>query len=102
MMVPQTPGSKTRTKEFQHPGLWHSHDDLEIMRTNALGGVEPWASEYKRFSSDPYAQASYEMKGPHAVISRGVISNYSSFESDVRAAYQNAIMCKSIKRYIQS
>lgn len=34
------------------------------------------------------------MKGPYAVLSRGVISNYSSFDSDVRAAYQNAIMCK--------
>lgn len=32
------------------------------------------------------------MQGPHAVLSRGAISNYSSFTSDTRAAYQNALM----------
>ncbi|GLI81032.1 hypothetical protein PoHVEF18_009401 [Penicillium ochrochloron] len=32
------------------------------------------------------------MQGPHPVISRGAISNYTSFANDARAAYQNAIM----------
>ncbi|XRM40164.1 hypothetical protein ABZX51_003484 [Aspergillus tubingensis] len=92
MMVPDTPGSKNRTNQFQHPGLWHSHDQLELMRTNVLNGVEPWASAYTRFAQDPYSNASYEMQGPYPVISRGQISNYTSFHDDSRAAYQNAIM----------
>jgi hypothetical protein len=33
------------------------------------------------------------MQGPHEVISRGSVSNYTSFANDARAAYQNAIMC---------
>lgn len=96
-VVPTTEGSKKRTSEFQHPGLWHSHADLETMRKNALGGVEPWASAYSRFSNDSYSRATYTMQGPHAVISRGAISNYTSFANDARAAYQNAIMCKSLR-----
>ncbi|KAJ5461738.1 uncharacterized protein N7458_003290 [Penicillium daleae] len=91
-VVPTTEGSKKRTSDFQHPGLWHSHADLETMRKNALGGVEPWASAYSRFSNDSYSLATYKMQGPHAVISRGAISNYTSFTNDARAAYQNAIM----------
>lgn len=94
-MVPATEGSKKRTSEFQHPGLWHSHADLETMRKNALGGVEPWASAYLRFSNDSYSQVTYKIQGPHPVISRGVVSNYTSFANDARAAYQNAIMCKN-------
>ncbi|KAI3009638.1 hypothetical protein CBS147346_1976 [Aspergillus niger] len=92
MMVPDTPGSKNRTNQFQHPGLWHSHSQLELMRNNVLKGVEPWASAYTRFAKDPYSSASYEMQGPYPVISRGQISNYTSFHDDSRAAYQNAIM----------
>jgi hypothetical protein len=33
------------------------------------------------------------MLGPKAVLCRGTCSNYTSFASDVRAAYQNALMC---------
>ncbi|KAJ5751234.1 hypothetical protein N7533_008262 [Penicillium manginii] len=71
------------------------HADLETMRKNALGGVEPWASAYSRFSNDSYSLSTYKMQGPNPVISRSAISNYTSFANDARAAYQIAIMCKS-------
>jgi len=63
------------------------------MRNNVLGGVEPWKSTYDSFSNDSYSLSTYTMRGPFPVISRGGVSNYSSFTSDARAAYQNAIMC---------
>lgn len=62
------------------------------MWTKVVEDAEPWASGFKIFSSDQYSQSSYEMQGPHAIISRGSVSNYSSFENDAKAAYQNAIM----------
>ncbi|KAJ5679906.1 chondroitin AC/alginate lyase [Penicillium macrosclerotiorum] len=96
MIVPHTAGSKNRTNQFQHPGLWHSHDQLEMIRKNVLANVDPWASAYTRFSNDTYSQPTYTMQGPHSVISRGTVSNYTSFSNDARAAYQNAIMCKTI------
>ncbi len=83
---------KRRPADFQHPGLWHTHEDLERMRTSVADRLEPWYSAFANFSADIYSSSSYKMKGPFPVISRGSISNYTSFTSDARAAWQNALM----------
>lgn len=95
-VVPSTlPGTKTKPREFVHPGLWHTHEDLERIRTNVEKGVDPWKSAYEKFSQDQYSQANYTMQGPLSVIERGAHSNYAPFTADVRAAWQNSLMCKS-------
>lgn len=78
--------------DFIHPGIWHTHEDLERIRTNVLSGDEPWASAHANFSSDTYSQSTYVIQGPKSVISRGSISNYTTFAHDARAAWQNALM----------
>ncbi|KAI6914780.1 hypothetical protein KC318_g466 [Hortaea werneckii] len=83
---------KSRPSEFVHPGLWHTHEDLERMRTNVLDGTDPWKTYFDKFSRDQYSLANYTMQGPHSVLSRGGVSNYSSFTEDVRAAWQNSLM----------
>ncbi|KAL3419810.1 hypothetical protein PVAG01_08308 [Phlyctema vagabunda] len=83
---------KSKPGDFVHPGLWHTHEDLERIRSNSLGGVEPWASAYAVFKTDSYSLASYTMQGPKAVLARGKTSNYTTFTNDVRAAWQNALM----------
>lgn len=83
---------KRLTREFNHPGIWHTHDDLELIRTSVERGLEPWASTFAAFRADSYSLATYNMQGPHSVISRGGISNQSSLSSDSRAAYHNSIM----------
>ncbi|KAH2822130.1 hypothetical protein KXW76_007877, partial [Aspergillus fumigatus] len=90
--VDSTKYLKRRPGDFVHPGIWHTHEDLERIRTNVISKKDPWASAYEKFSADEYSQANYQMQGPHAVISRGKISNYTSFAHDVRAAWQNALM----------
>src|SRR5262249_30152767 len=69
-----------------------THADLERMRNGVLQKREPWASAYQQFSADSYSQANYTMQGPKAYLSRGHISNYTTFTNDVRAAWQNALM----------
>ncbi|GAC75879.1 hypothetical protein PANT_18c00103 [Moesziomyces antarcticus T-34] len=83
---------KRRPADFQHPGLWHTHEDLERMRIGVANQLEPWCSAFANFSADVYSSSSYKMKGPFPVISRGSVSNYTSFTSDARAAWQNALM----------
>ncbi|KAE8421344.1 chondroitin AC/alginate lyase [Aspergillus pseudocaelatus] len=83
---------KRNPGDFVHPGIWHTHEDLERMRDNVLRNKEPWASAYQRFRADQYSLANYTMEGPATVISRGKVSNYSSFAHDARAAWQNALM----------
>ena len=86
------PGAKKRPGEFVHPGLWHTHDDLERIRKNVEDEKEPWKSAYDAFSTDEYSQSSYTMQGPKSVLCRGQCSNYTTFTSDTRAAWQNALM----------
>ncbi|KAF7537122.1 hypothetical protein G7054_g4002 [Neopestalotiopsis clavispora] len=90
--VPWTDGQKKAPSDFVHPGLWHTHEDLETIRNGVLAEKEPWYSTYNLFANDTYSQSAYTMQGPKAVISRGAISNYTTFSADARAAYQNAIM----------
>lgn len=49
---------KTRVGDFVHPGLWHTHDDLERIRTGVMAGKEPWKTAYSAFSNDSYSQSS--------------------------------------------
>ncbi|KAF2220425.1 chondroitin AC/alginate lyase [Elsinoe ampelina] len=83
---------KRRTSEFIHPGIWHTHEDLERIREGVVNGCEPWASAYVAFSADSYSQSNYSMQGPESVISRGLVSNFTTFANDSRAAWQNALM----------
>lgn len=105
------PGMKTRIGEFVHPGLWHTHDDLERIRIGVQNDAEPWRSAYTNFTIDTFSSSEvrsyrviwqifadnshyiqYQMKGPHPVLCRGACSNYTSFSYDARAAWQNALM----------
>lgn len=55
--VSNTWGQKQRVGDFVHPGLWHTHDDLERMRTGVQRGESPWSKAYANFSTDSYSQA---------------------------------------------
>ncbi|PQE27964.1 gpi anchored protein [Rutstroemia sp. NJR-2017a BVV2] len=73
---------KNSPGDFNHPGLWHSHDDLERMRTNVIAGNDPWKSAFDKFSVDKYSLANYTMQGPKTVLVRGTGSNYTNFTQD--------------------
>jgi hypothetical protein len=57
-VTPQVLGSKSRVGDFVHPGLWHTHDDLERIRLGVSNGLEPWKSAYANFSLDSFSQSS--------------------------------------------
>lgn len=100
-VIPQSlPGAKRLSADFVHPGLWHTHSDLETIRNNVLNGINPWKTTYEDFRVDKFSLTNYTMQGPDPVLSRGSISNYTSFTSDVRAAYQNALMYLSTKHLL--
>lgn len=51
------PGMKTRVGDFIHPGLWHTHDDLERIRLGVQNGTEPWKSAYLNFTTDTFSSS---------------------------------------------
>lgn len=55
--VPSFPGMKTRIGQFVHPGIWHTHDDLERIRLGIETGEDPYASAFLKFSADIYSAA---------------------------------------------
>lgn len=54
--VPSLPGMKKRIGDFVHPGLWHTHDDLERIKNGVEQKKEPWISAYANFSQSTYSQ----------------------------------------------
>lgn len=51
-------GMKKRVGDFIHPGLWHTHDDLERIRLGVLNKQDPWKTAFVNFSTDSFSQAS--------------------------------------------
>lgn len=51
------PGMKTRVGEFIHPGIWHTHDDLERIRLGVQNGTEPWKSAFVNFTTDRFSSS---------------------------------------------
>lgn len=43
--------------DFIHPGLWHTHDDLERIKTGVEDKLEPWSSAYEKFRDDELSQS---------------------------------------------
>jgi hypothetical protein len=60
---------KSRPGDFVHPGLWHTHDDLERIRNGVLAGKEPWKTAYANFSNDSYSQSSVSFPSPIIYLS---------------------------------
>lgn len=81
--VPQVFGSKKHVGEFIHPGLWHTHDDLERIRLGVAKGQEPWKSAYEKFSADSFSQSS--------------VSWIYLFRSFMRLIFDLSTLCKAQK-----
>lgn len=87
--------TKTYNYDFQHPGILHSHDDLERIRVNVAAGKQPWKSYFDIFANLSSASYSYKMNVPRQNLSRNSITQGTTnggFEADSTAAYHNALM----------
>ncbi|SFD96102.1 alginate lyase family protein [Flavobacterium phragmitis] len=87
--------------KFVHPGLLHSKEDFDRMKTNVANNVDPWLAGYNKMISNSHSSATYVMKGPVATLIRGggskeepLSDNYSTAMNDAHAAYLTAIRWK--------
>lgn len=65
----QTTGMKSRVGDFMHPGLWHTHNNLETIMIGVKDGHEPWKSAYANFSQGFYSQSNVSsLRNPHKTI----------------------------------
>lgn len=81
-------------RDFIHPGLLHSQEDLNRIKQLVKENVNPSMGSYELLKKTQESSYNYIMKGPFENISRAGKYGYTKYpcESDCNAAYYNALM----------
>jgi len=79
--------------QFVHPGLSHKLSDLDRMKAQIEAKIDPWYSSYQEMVADPKSSYDYTVQGDESFteVGRDNGVNYNAWNSDIRAAYYNAI-----------
>lgn len=79
---------------FVHPGCLFKLSDLERMRLLVESGSDPWYTSFLELQAEAQASYNYVVRGnSYTTVSRdSPYTNKSAYESDVTAAYYNALM----------
>jgi hypothetical protein len=80
--------------QFVHPGISHKKSDLDRMKYMVEAQIDPWYSSYQNMVIDSKSSYNYVVQGKASFTELGRDSkvNYNAWNSDIRAAYYNAIM----------
>jgi hypothetical protein len=84
--------------KFQHPGVLVSKAQLEFVKAQVNGKVEPFYTEYQRAAASPWGSLEYKIQGPYTggVIQCGSHSKPSfgckEVDMDASAAYIQALL----------
>ncbi len=91
---PQTKGQPRSAQAFTHPGLLHTRDDFERMRSRVAKGEQPWLDGWRKLTANRHSAASWR-PSPREVVYRGFDGknpeNYSSLFHDAAAAHALAL-----------
>ena len=84
----------TVNAQFVHPGITHKKSDLDRMKYMVEAQIDPWYSSYKQMAADSKSSYNYVVQGKESftLLARDAPrTNYKAWNSDIRAAYYNAI-----------
>ncbi len=81
---------------FNHPGLLHSRNQLDLIKNKIAVSQEPWMSGYTSLCTHSQADYNYSVNGGYATVGRGNDPgdnvNKGEFDADCNAAHYNALM----------
>ncbi|CDF78751.1 chondroitin AC/alginate lyase family protein (PL 8), partial [Formosa agariphila KMM 3901] len=79
--------------QFVHPGITHKKSDLDRMKDMVRAQVDPWYTSYQEMVIDSKSSYDYVVQGDPSFTELGRDSgvNYGAWNSDIRAAYYNAL-----------
>ena len=77
---------------FNHPGLFHSQNDLDRMREAVKAKEEPIFSGFKILQESLHSKSNYKMQGPFPEWGRAPNIRAGEARNDAKAAYENALM----------
>jgi hypothetical protein len=79
---------------FVHPGVAHSNESIEFIKTKIEAGEQPWSLAWEKFKTSRYVSLDWRPQ-PRAHVERGASNNpnigSSEFSGDARAAYHHAL-----------
>lgn len=80
--------------EFTHPGVAHSSQSIEFVKSKIEAGEQPWLGAWEQLTDSRYASLDWQPK-PFPHVERGPYNNpnigSSEFSGDARAAYNHAL-----------
>ncbi|MEP3837783.1 MAG: DNRLRE domain-containing protein [Algibacter sp.] len=79
--------------QFVHPGITHKKSDLDRIKAMVEAQIDPWYTSYQEMVSDPKSNYNYVVQGDPSFTELGRDNNvnYGAWNSDIRAAYYNAL-----------
>ncbi|MFB9056332.1 DNRLRE domain-containing protein [Mariniflexile ostreae] len=79
--------------QFVHPGISHKTSDLDRIKYMVAAQVDPWYTSYQDMVLDSKSDFNYAVQGDLSFTELGRDNkvNYNAWNSDIRAAYYNAI-----------
>lgn len=83
----------TMHSQFVHPGITHKKSDLDRIKHMVEAQVDPWYTSYQEMVSDNKSSYDYVVQGDPSFTELGRDNkvNYGAWNSDIRAAYYNAL-----------
>ena len=83
-----------KSKTFVHPGVLHTKERFEQIRSLVENKTEPAYGSYLLLKAHPFSQSDYKMRGPFEWIARDGQHRRTKdrMEADFSAVYQNALM----------
>lgn len=85
--------AQTAHADFIHPGITNTRSDLDRIKSMVEAQVDPWYASYLEMEADSKSSYNYTVRGDPSFteLGRDDGTNYSAWNSDIRAAYYNAI-----------
>tara|TARA_R110002049_G_scaffold299940_1_gene490439 strand:+ start:992 stop:3898 length:2907 start_codon:yes stop_codon:yes gene_type:complete len=79
--------------QFIHPGITHKKSDLDRIKHMVEAEIDPWYTSYQEMVLDSKSDFNYSVQGDPSFIELGRDNkvNYGAWNSDIRAAYYNAL-----------
>lgn len=79
--------------QFVHPGITHKNSDLDRIKNMVEAQIDPWYTSYQNMVADSKSDYNYTVQGDPSFTELGRDNkvNYGAWNSDIRAAYYNAL-----------
>ena len=81
-------------RSFRHPGLLHTEEDFERMRTKVAAQAEPWISGWRALTSNGRSQLGASPRPLTTVVRGGTGQNFAQLYIDIARSYQLALRWK--------